>query len=112
MRVLLDECLPRRLKADLPEHEVQTAQEAGWAGLQNGALLALAAPLFDVFLTVDRNIIFQQNVKGLNIAVVVMIARSNRLVDLRPLMPEVRVALQKVRSGEVLRVGEHRGDNL
>ena len=105
MRVLLDECLPRRLKADFPEHEVITAQEAGWAGMKNGELLRAASGRFDVFLTVDRKIVFQQNVKSLKIAVIVMMARRNRLVDLRPLIAQVREVLPKVRAGEVITVG-------
>jgi predicted nuclease of predicted toxin-antitoxin system len=90
MRVLLDECLPRKLKQDLAEHDVRTAQEQGWAGLKNGALLQAAAGQFDVLLTVDGNIAFQQNPRGLNIAIIAMVATSNRLRDLRPLMGEVR----------------------
>jgi len=93
------------LKADLPEHEVLTAQETGWAGMKNGELLRAASGRFDVFLTVDRKIVFQQKVKSLKIAVIVMVARSNRLVDLRPLIDQVRQALQKVRAGEVITVG-------
>jgi uncharacterized protein DUF5615 len=104
MRVLLDECLPRRLKAELPDHEVRTAQEEGWAGLKNGDLLRVAAGRFDVLLTVDRNIAFQQNLRGLSIAVVAMVARSNRLDDLRPVMVEVRRVLPGVRAGQVIRV--------
>jgi hypothetical protein len=79
MRVLLDECLPRRLKAEFAGHQVQTVQEAGWVGMENGVLLQLAPGQFDVFLTVDRNLTFQQNVKGLKIGVIVMVARSKRL---------------------------------
>src|SRR6266850_1952712 len=75
MRVLLDECLPRRLKADLPDHEVRTAQDEGWSGMKNGALLQVASGRFDVFLTVDRNIPFQQNLRGLKIGVLAMMAR-------------------------------------
>ena len=105
MRVLLDECIPRRLKADLPDHEVRTAQEEGWSGMKNGALLQVAAHKFDVSLTVDRNISFQQNLLGLKIGILAMMAPSNRLVDLRPLMTQVRQALPKVRAGQVLRVG-------
>ena len=62
MRILLDECLPRRLKRDLPGHEVRTVPELGWASKQNGDLLALAEGKFDVFLTVDRNLSLQQDV--------------------------------------------------
>ena len=105
MRVLLDECLPRKLKSDLAEHEVGTAQEQGWAGWKNGALLQAADGRFDVFLTVDRNIPFQQNLQGLRIAVIAMVAKSNRFKDLRPLMAQVRQALLKAKAGAVLRVG-------
>jgi len=105
MRVLLDECLPRRLKAALPDHEVRTVQEEGWSGMKNGALLQAASARFDVFLTVDRNIPSQQNLCGLKIGILTMVAPSNRLADLRPLMAQVRQALPKVRAGQVLRVG-------
>lgn len=105
MRVLLDECLPRRLKAELPDHEVRTAQEEGWAGLKNGELLRVAAPRSDVLLTVDRGIAFQQNLRGLSIGVLAMTVPSNRLVDIRPVMSRVRQALPQVRGGQVTRVG-------
>lgn len=105
MRVVLDECLPRKLKQDLSGHEVRTAQEEGWAGLKNGALLQAAAGRFDVLLTVDRNIAFQQNLRGMRIAIIAMVAASNRLRDLRPLMGEVTQTLSHIRPGEVRRVG-------
>lgn len=89
MRVLLDECLPRRLKRELVGHDVKTAPEMGWASKRNGELLALAVSRFDVFLTADRNLSYQQDVSAFDIAVVVLAARSNRLDDLRPLMPGV-----------------------
>ena len=106
MRVLLDECLPRRLKADLPDHEVRTAQEEGWSGMKNGTLLQAASGRFDVLLTVDRNIPYQQNLRGLQIGILAIVAPSNRLVDLRPLMAQVRQALLKIRAGQVMRVGD------
>ena len=105
MRVLLDECLPHRLKAELPDHEVRTTQDEGWSGMKNGALLQVASGRFDVFLTIDRSIPFQQNLRGLKIGILAMLAPSNRLVDLRPLMTQVRMALPKVRAGQVSRVG-------
>ena len=105
MRVLLDECLPRKLKSELAEHEVRTAQEQGWAGLKNGDLLRVANASFDVLLTVDRNIAFQQTLKGLSIAVVAMVAKSNRYRDLRPMLAQVRDALPKAKPGEAIRVG-------
>lgn len=68
MRVLLDECVPRSLRRELPDHEVSTVAEAGWAGVKNGALLKLAAQAFDAIVTVDRNLQYQQNLAGLEIA--------------------------------------------
>ena len=89
MRVLLDECVPRRLRAELPGHEVKTVAEAGWAGAKNGTLLQLAATQFDVLLTVDRNLEYQQSFLGLTIAVIVVDVPSNDIAVLRPLMPAV-----------------------
>ena len=87
MRVLLDECLPRRLKRELVGHEARTSPEMGWANMRNGALLGLAVGQFDVFLTADRNLSYQQELGSFDIAVVVLVARSNHLDDLRPLVP-------------------------
>lgn len=106
MRILLDECLPRRLKRWLSGHEVQTVPEAGWATKQNGELLALAEGQFDVFVTVDRNLSFQQDLGRFKIAVVVMVAKGNRESDLRPLIPKLLVALTSAVSGQITRVGE------
>ena len=84
MRLLLDEGVPRRLGHELVGHEVATVQQRGWGGISNGELLALAAPEFDVFVTVDQGIPFQQNLASLDIAIVSMVARSNDIADLRP----------------------------
>jgi hypothetical protein len=89
VRVLLDECLPRRLKRELVGHDVKTVPEMGWASKKNGALLSLAAVDFDVFLTSDRNLSHQQNLSAFDIAVIVFVAASNRLEDLRPLVPRL-----------------------
>ncbi len=105
MRVLLDECLPRKLKAELKEHEVRTVPEMGWASIKNGALLKKAVGKFDVLLTVDQNILFQQNLNDIDIAIIALVASSNRLADLMPLMPLVRIQLSKIRPGMVIRVG-------
>jgi Domain of unknown function (DUF5615) len=78
MRVLLDECVPRPLRAELSDHEVKTVAEAGWAGVKNGALLQLAATQFDVLLTVDRNLEYQQNFAHLKLAVVVKKSDGSR----------------------------------
>jgi hypothetical protein len=79
MRVLLDECVPRKLRRELAGHEVLSVTERGWSGIANGELLALADAEFDAFLTVDQNLRYQQNLKSLNIAIVLLVARSNRL---------------------------------
>ena len=105
MRLLLDECVPKRLKRELPGHEVQTVQDMGWAGIKNGALLKLADGRFDALLTVDQGIEYQQNLSGLSISVVVMLAASNDVDDLRPLIPGVEQALASLRTGETMRVG-------
>lgn len=104
MRVLLDECLPRKLKALLTGHDVKTVPEMGWASKKNSALLALASDQFDVFLTVDQNIAYQQNPAELSIAVLTMVAGSNRLGDLRPLVPKVLKVLRSLKRGEIVRV--------
>lgn len=105
MRVLLDECLPRRLKNNLSPHEARTVAEMGWSGVKNGALLGLAEAGFDVFLTVDRNLQYQQHVSAYNISIIVLIARSNAFERLQPLVPLVLEALQQVQAGEVRQVG-------
>ena len=104
MRVLLDECFPRALRAELPGHEVTTVAEAGWAGVKNGALLQLAATRFEVLLTVDRNLEYQQNYSSHTIAVIVVDAPSNDIEVLRPLMPKVLDALAKTKPGVVTHV--------
>jgi len=105
MRLLLDECVPKRLKRELPAHEVKTVQDMGWAGNKNGALLRLADGQFDALLTVDQGIEYQQNLSGLSISVVVMMAPSNDVDDLRPLLPGVEQALATLQRGEIKRVG-------
>ena len=100
MRILLDECIDRRFARELAGHEVRTVPEAGWAAKSNGDLLALAEQRFDVFVTVDRNLSFQQNVPKFSIAVVVLRARSNRLVDLRQLVPRLLEILPAAKRGE------------
>lgn len=106
MKVLLDECVPRKLRRELPEHEVLTVMEQGWSGIKNGKLLALAAPEFDVFLTIDQNLKCQQNLKNVDIGIILLVARNNRLKTLLPLMPDVREALGNLRAGEFIHVSE------
>ena len=105
VRVLLDECLPRRLKRDLVGHDARTAPEVGWASKRNGELLRLAEREFDVFLTVDRKLQHQQNLSAFHIAVVVLVAQTNTLADLQPLMPSLLEQLPHAKPGQVLVVG-------
>jgi hypothetical protein len=105
MRVLLDECVPKRLRSELGEHLVRTVGEMGWSGMRNGLLLRTAASEFDCLLTVDRNLQFQQPMGSLPIAVVVIAAKTNRLEDLAPLMAQVRERLKSIKSGSVEVVG-------
>ncbi len=105
MRVLLDECLPRRLKRELVGHDAKTAPEMGWASQTNGELLALAAADFDFFLTGDRNLSYEQNLTAFDIAVIVLVAASNRIDDLRPLVPQVLEAFATANAGTVTLVG-------
>lgn len=107
MKVLLDECIPRRLKDALPDHECQTVPEAGLAGLKNGLLLSLAEGAgFDLFLTMDKGLQYQQNLAGRSIAILIVRARSNRLEDLLPHLAACRSIMISIQPGEVRRVGE------
>jgi len=105
LKILLDECVDRRLAREIMDHEVAATHEMGWAGIDNGELLRLAGREFEVFLTVDRNLSFQQPVPRFDIAVVVMRARTNRLADLKLLVPKLLEALPDVKTGEVTWVG-------
>jgi Domain of unknown function (DUF5615) len=104
MKVLLDECIPRKLKREIANHEVVTVTEHRWSGIVNGELLKLAETEFDIFLTVDQNLSFQQNLKNFNIGIILMVARNNRLKTLLPLMPAVRAAIQDTKPGEIIRI--------
>lgn len=106
MRVLLDECVDWRLLRDLSGFDVKTVAQMGWRETTNGALLSLAAREFDVFVTVDKNLAFQQNVPSLPIAVIVLHGASPRLRDLRALMPALRAALPTIGRGLVHHVGD------
>jgi hypothetical protein len=105
MKLLLDECLPRKLKNHLPEHECSTVPEQGWAGKKNGELLFLAAKFgFEIFLTLDRGVEYEQNLKEFDIAVVLISAKSSRLADLLPRIPAILTVLRSVRFGQFVRV--------
>jgi hypothetical protein len=106
MKLLLDECVPRKLKDHLRGVECQTVPEAGFAGKKNGELLSLAEQAgFQVFLTVDRGIEFEQNLRHLTIGVLVILAPSSRLDDLMPHAPEILEVLSSIQRGQLVKVG-------
>jgi len=106
MRLLLDECVPKRLKNDLPGHDVHHVVEMGWSSKRNGELLKLmVAERFEALLTVDQHLEFQQNVRASGIGVVVVHAPRTRLKELRLLVPQMLQALSNIRAGALIRVG-------
>lgn len=104
MRVLLDENLDWRLARSLTGHAVESVQRNGWAGIKNGELLARAEQAFDVFVTIDGNIEFQQSFARLRLAIVVLRAPSNRLRDTEPLMPKLLALLPTLQPGTIMRI--------
>jgi len=103
---LLDECVPKRLRRDLPGLDISTVADEGWLGRRNGHLLrAMAEARFTHLVTVDRNLTFQQNVAAAGVAILVVHARTNRITELRPLMAEVVAMLPTVAPGQVMYVG-------
>lgn len=101
MKVLLDECLPRKLGRALTGHETRTVPEMGWASIKNGRLLALAQEQFDVLLTNDGELEHQQNLSRFNIVVVALRLRSNKLRDILPFVPKILDALSSAKRGQV-----------
>jgi len=105
LRVLLDECVDSRLAASLGTFEVRTVADQGWVGISNGQLLSRAAAEFDVFVTVDRNLSFQQHLPKFDIAVILLQARTNRIADLIALVPELLTVIPDAKSGVVTPIG-------
>ena len=105
MNILLDECVDRRLARDLVGHSVSTVPKMGWAGIKNGALLALAEKEFEAFVTVDRQIAVEQDLRKFKIPVILLRARTNRLEDIRPLAVELLEKLPRASAGELTIVG-------
>ena len=104
MKLLLDECVTRFVKRDLKGHTVHTVEEAGLKGLENGDLLRAASETYEVLITVDQNLPYQQNVPGLNIAILVLAAKRNSYTRLKPLLPQALITLKTIRAGEVIRI--------
>ena len=105
MRLLLDESVPGKLRRLLPDHAVRTVVEMGWSGAKNGSLLALAAENFDAFITVDKNLQYQQNLTTLPLAVVVLDDLSNDLATLGALVPALVNALRSLEPRALIRIG-------
>ena len=107
MKILIDECPPAALKGTLTEmgHECQTVRKAGFGSKKNGELLILGEGQWEVLLTSDRNIKYQQNMTGRKISILVLFAKSNRMKDLLPLMPACSQALLTILPGRVVEVG-------
>ena len=105
MKVLLDECIPRKLSRSLPGHECTTVPQEGLAGKKNGELLTLAENLgFQVFLTIDRGFEYQQNLRTENIAVILVRSKSGRLAELLPKSSEILNAIASAKPGTVTKV--------
>ena len=105
MRVLLDENLPVDFAALVADYEIVTVRGLGWAGTQNGELMRRAAAVCDVFVTMDRNIPHQQHIPGLPFGVILLVAHSNRLADLRPHVAALLAAIPRAKPGVLQRVG-------
>ena len=104
MRLLLDECLPRTLKKEFRGHKVQTVPEMGWAGKKNGELLRLAERECDVFITLDQNLQYQQNLSKSSMTVILLSVKNNRLESIRPLISKILVGLKSFQTGQVVRI--------
>jgi hypothetical protein len=106
VRIVLDECVPRGLMRALADLDVAHVVDLGWSGRRNGVLLAsMLEAGFAVFLTVDRNLAFQQNIPAAGVSIIVLHATKNRVQDLVPLMPEVRAILTSAEPGKVYHAG-------
>lgn len=102
MRILLDECTPRVVKKRLPTLAISTVQEMGWSGVRNGELLDRAEPQFDVLVTTDKNLRYQQNLAGRHIAIVLL--PSNQVPMIVKLLPVIERALQSVSAGAFVEI--------
>ncbi|MDQ3798877.1 MAG: hypothetical protein M3384_05465 [Acidobacteriota bacterium] len=104
MKLLLDECVPRRLKFGFAGHEILTIDEAGFKGLKNGNLIRAASGTFEVLITVDKNIRHQQNKEKLTVAILILSAESNRYESLSPLIPKALKILENIKIGEIITI--------
>jgi hypothetical protein len=106
VRVLLDECVDWRLSRAISGHEVKTVAQMGWTGTKNGELLKRASAEFDVFVTIDQNLSFQQNARSSEIAVIVLHAKTSRLADMLNLVTALVAAIESAKPGTLRKIGE------
>ena len=107
MKILIDECMPRKFKGNLLGHDCLTVPEAGLAGIENGQLLSLAEERgFEVLLTIDKGFEYEQNLSDRSIAVMIVRAKSNRMHDLLPHVPSCLAALRSIKPGQLVRLGD------
>jgi hypothetical protein len=102
MKILLDECTPHIVKKRLPHRDISTVQAMDWAGIKNGRLLRLAEPLFDVFITTDKNLRYQQNLSGRGLAFIVL--PTNQVPVIAALLPMIDAALDTIKSGDIVEI--------
>jgi hypothetical protein len=108
LRILIDECLPSELADELVGHEARTVQQVGWAGLKNGALMRNISGRFEVFLTIDKRIESEQELPK-DVVLITVRAQSNRIQDLRPLVPQILEAVAETPPGKSVRVAQKTG---
>ncbi len=105
MKILLDECLPRRLIRDLNRYSVTTVSRQGWSGVADTELLKLADAEFDILITMDSNLVFQQNLKLSALRIIVLRAFNSRYETLQILVPDIMNAIEKIQPGQIIPVG-------
>ena len=104
MKIILDECMPAKLASLLVGHDVKTISRMRWCGISNGALLSKIENVFDVFMTVDKGIKYQQKTTKYNVAIIILKSRDNTLEGLQPLVPLILETLKTVESGMVVNI--------
>ena len=104
MRVLLDECVNPRVRETFPNHQIQTVKTMGWTGIANGKLMALAQQSFDVFVTVDQNLEYRQNLPTLKLGLIVVAVPDNNIKYFRPIFPGLLKAVESVHLGQVIHI--------
>ena len=106
MKLLIDECLPRKIKNSLAVHDCRTVPEAGLAGKRNGELISLAEELgYEIFLTMDKGVEYEQNLQHRKLAIIILRAKSNRLADLLPVLPDCLAQIESIKPGQLVSVG-------